>query len=66
MFNVLGSRLGSHRLTITGFLVLAIYLLPFMFRLSFAEEYKFEASEFEKKPYHIGGYIEFYPVFFRS
>jgi len=64
MFNVLSSRFGSHRLTITGFLVLAIYLLPFTFRLSFAEEYKFEASEFEKKPYHIGGYIEFYPVFF--
>ena len=64
MFNVLSSRFGSHRLTITGFLVLAIYLLPFTFRLSFAEEHKFEASEFEKKPYHIGGYMEFYPVLF--
>jgi len=64
MFNVLSSRFGSHRLTVTGFLLLAIYLLHFTFHLSFAEEYKFEASEFEKKPYHIGGYIEFYPILF--
>ena len=27
-----------------------------------AEEYKFEASEYEKKPYHIGGFIEGRPV----
>ena len=27
----------------------------------FAEEYTFEASEVEKKPYHIGGYLEFIP-----
>jgi hypothetical protein len=26
---------------------------------SSAEEYKFEPSEIEKKPYHIGGYLEF-------
>jgi len=64
MFNVLSSRFGSHRLTVTGFLLLAIHLLHFTFHLSFAEEYKFEASEFEKKPYHIGGYIEFYPILF--
>jgi len=35
-----------------------------MFHLSFAEEYKFDVSETEKKPYHVGGYIEFYPVLF--
>jgi hypothetical protein len=26
------------------------------------EEYKFEASEYEKKPYHIGGFVEARPV----
>ncbi len=28
------------------------------------EDYKFEASETEKKPYHIGGYIEAFPILF--
>jgi hypothetical protein len=28
------------------------------------EEYKFDLSEIEKKPYHIGGYLEFRPVLF--
>lgn len=44
------------------FLILchALVLIP----SSFAEEYKFDASEVEKKPYHIGGYIEFYPIIF--
>jgi hypothetical protein len=33
--------------------------------VSFAdEEYKFDISEIEKKPYHIGGYVEFRPVIF--
>jgi hypothetical protein len=27
-----------------------------------AEEFKFEPSEIEKKPYHIGGYLEFRPA----
>ncbi len=27
-----------------------------------AEEFKFEPSEIEKKPYHIGGYLEFRPI----
>src|SRR4030043_1402264 len=31
---------------------------------STAEEYKFELSEIEKKPYHIGGYLEFRPILF--
>jgi len=30
----------------------------------YAEEYTFDISEIEKKPYHIGGYAEFKPVFF--
>jgi len=29
-----------------------------------AEEYTFNLSEIEKKPYHIGGYVEFRPVLF--
>ena len=28
------------------------------------EEYKFELSEIEKKPYHLGGYLELRPVLF--
>ena len=28
------------------------------------EEYKFDVSEIEKKPYHIGGYAEFRPILF--
>jgi len=31
---------------------------------STAEEYKFDISEIEKKPYHVGGYAEFRPVLF--
>ncbi len=27
-------------------------------------EYKFEASEIEKKPYHVGGYLEFRPILY--
>jgi hypothetical protein len=29
-----------------------------------AQEYKFEPSEIEKKPYHIGGYFEFRPILY--
>ena len=29
-----------------------------------AEEYKFEVSETEKKPYNLGGYIEAFPILF--
>ncbi len=35
-----------------------------IFSVSFAEEYKFDVSEIEKKPYHIGGYVEFKPILF--
>jgi len=31
---------------------------------STAEEYKFDISEIEKKPYHLGGYLELRPVLF--
>ena len=31
---------------------------------AFPEEYSFDLSEIEKKPYHIGGYVELRPVLF--
>ncbi len=31
-------------------------------KLAFAEEYKLDLSEIDKKPYHLGGYLEFRPV----
>jgi len=31
-------------------------------KLVFAEDYKLELSEIDKKPYHLGGYLEFRPV----
>ncbi len=41
------------------------WLLIFFASLAFAEEeYKFDLSEIEKKPYHIGGYIELKPILF--
>jgi len=40
------------------------YLSPFTFHVLFAEEYTFDVSEIEKKPYHVGGYLEFYPIVF--
>jgi hypothetical protein len=40
---------------------LIVFLLA---SVSFAEEYKFDISEIEKKPYHVGGYAEFRPVLF--
>jgi hypothetical protein len=42
-----------------------ILIFIFISSASFAdEEYKFEVSEIEKKPYHIGGYLEFRPNLF--
>jgi hypothetical protein len=43
--------------------ILAAALIIFFSSISSAEEeYKFDISEIEKKPYHIGGYVEFRPV----
>jgi hypothetical protein len=41
-------------------LFLALCLPPIVY----AEEYSFDLSEIEKKPYHIGGYAEFRPILF--
>ncbi len=38
----------------------ALYLL----KPALAEEYKFDLSEIEKKPYHLGGLVEARPVFY--
>jgi len=45
------------------FSVLLLFCL-FMGVAQAAEEYTFSLSEIEKKPYHIGGYLEFRPVLF--
>ena len=37
-------------------------LLFLPWRLAFAEEYKLDLSEIDKKPYHLGGYLEFRPI----
>ena len=39
----------------------SVFCLP---SSAFPEEYTFDLSEIEKKPYHIGGYAEFRPVLF--
>ena len=43
--------------------VLSVFLLCVL-SLAAAEEYTFDLSEIEKKPYHFGGYVEFRPVLF--
>jgi hypothetical protein len=64
---------GSNKYKVTHHRVLLLFLVCwlvfFIFHLSsftppllFAEEYKFDVSETEKKPYQIGGYIEYLPV----
>jgi hypothetical protein len=49
--------------------VKSLFLVPFLLYLfvgaaQAAEEYSFSLSEIEKKPYHVGGYLEFRPVLF--
>lgn len=43
-------------------LFLLIWLISLCSSVLGAEEYKFEASEIEKKPYHLGGFAEVRPV----
>jgi len=48
-----------------AFLFFLAWLIIFLGSFAFAEEeYKFELSEIEKKPYHLGGYVELRPVLF--
>src|SRR4030043_914168 len=48
------------------FFIFYVAILTFFFgTMAFAEEeYKFDISEIEKKPYHLGGYLEIRPVLF--
>jgi len=43
---------------------LTVVVVILISSVSFAEEYEFDLSEIEKKPCHIGGYIEFRPAIF--
>ena len=43
------------------FVFLAILTLLLAYSPGFAEEYKLDLSEIDKKPYYIGGYLEFRP-----
>jgi len=46
-------------------LFLLAWVIIFLGSLALAdEEYKFDLSEIEKKPYHLGGYVELRPVLF--
>ncbi|MEW6720526.1 MAG: hypothetical protein AB1346_08765 [Thermodesulfobacteriota bacterium] len=45
-------------------LFVSLWLLCGVSPTAFAEEYTFDESEIEKKPYHIGGYAELRPVLF--
>ena len=48
-----------------AFLFFLIWVIIFLGSFAFAEEeYKFDLSEIEKKPYHLGGYVELRPVLF--
>jgi len=48
-----------------AFLFFLAWLIIFLGSFVFAEEeYKFDLSEIEKKPYHLGGYVELRPVLF--
>ena len=48
-----------------GSLVCLAWVIFFLGSFALAEEeYKFDISEIEKKPYHVGGYAEFRPVLF--
>jgi hypothetical protein len=44
--------------------IIFLILLFLPWKPAVAEEYKLELSEIDKKPYYLGGYVEFRPVFF--
>jgi hypothetical protein len=54
---------AAKRLWVIGLLLLLSGILLFRF-ICHAEEYRFEISEIEKKPYHLGGYAEVVPILF--
>jgi hypothetical protein len=54
------NKLCAVTIGIMFFLYAVFSILP----CGVAEEYKFDAAEVEKKPYQLGGYLEFYPILF--
>jgi hypothetical protein len=61
MFITLEGELEMKR----AFLFFLAWVIIFLSSFTFAqEEYKFDLSEIEKKPYHLGGYVELRPVLF--
>ena len=42
------------------------FIAPYVVIPSYAEEYSFDLSEIEKKPYHLGGHMELKPYIFMS
>jgi hypothetical protein len=44
--------------------ILLLAAVLFYLSNSHAEEFKFDVSELEKKPYHLGGYAEVNPILF--
>ena len=60
-----GRRQESTMYALLSLLYLSLFLLTLFPRLALAEDYSFDPSEIEKKPYHFGGYIELKPVLFK-
>ena len=56
-------RLKAFRRTDISRIVIICWVLLFVpWTSAFAEDYKLELSEIDKKPYHLGGYLEFRPA----
>ncbi len=49
---------------LTSLFFVSLHVFFFTPGSAYAEEYKFDAAEVDKKPYSIGGYAEFFPVLF--
>jgi len=61
----LASNIRGWHMKVSCLIILMCIFLAFfaMTDMVFAEEYAFDISEIEKKPYHYGGYFEFIPSF---
>ena len=53
---------ADRRTDLSRIVILFWILLSLPGKLVLAEDYKLELSEIDKKPYHLGGYLEFRPV----
>ena len=59
-----GQKTDFNNVALTFFVVSTLCFVLCLPPSAFAEDYTFDISEIEKKPYHIGGYAEFKPVLF--